>query len=546
MGTFLTDGAAVLPVVKTDKREPTGATDEWTAGDANDLRSAMLDLRSAALGVTTGFDSPNTASITATDGPQTTKVLSDWMATISGLFINVRAYGAVGNGVVDDTAALANAVSAAASGATVYFPPGIYLSTAALTVSVGNVTLSGTRGSSIIRFTGATDGVVVADNAVVNKYVTITGLTLQTANAGSGSALLLSFPNHAGTNVTVDDVLVSQTGSGRWAYGIFGDNWQTSGVYNVRVENSAAVCFHLQNSSNATHFFNCEATGGASASRAMEVSSNSEIIWHGGTMQATFSAGLVRADASFVSLSAVHFENSNAAPSDGADITTTGSGVTLLIYGGGAASISTSGTNPIVGIYGGASKAIVLGATNKECVIVGNNAISITDNSGRALILGCMFNAGSPVANRMPAFFTGSGTPVLQTLTGGMLSATAALVIGNNAELSGVDSGGIARPLIKVDASDNTVINYKTAKTLAIAGGVNRVSIDDSKIQLYDGISPSTDASALQTGKIFQGSGVPNNANGNNGDIYFRTDTPGTLAQRIYIKSGGSWTNALA
>lgn len=54
--------------------------------------------------------------------------------------------------------------------------------------------------------------------------------------------------------------------------------------------------------------------------------------------------------------------------------------------------------------------------------------------------------------------------------------------------------------------------------------------------------SPSTPAGATQTGQVFQGSGVPSNANGNNGDVYFRTDTPGTVNQRIYVKSAGSWT----
>lgn len=47
-------------------------------------------------------------------------------------------------------------------------------------------------------------------------------------------------------------------------------------------------------------------------------------------------------------------------------------------------------------------------------------------------------------------------------------------------------------------------------------------------------------------GAIYSGSGTASAGLGNNGDFYLRTDTPGTLAQRIYIKSGGSWVNALA
>jgi hypothetical protein len=55
------------------------------------------------------------------------------------------------------------------------------------------------------------------------------------------------------------------------------------------------------------------------------------------------------------------------------------------------------------------------------------------------------------------------------------------------------------------------------------------------------GIGPGTPAVATQAGRIYQGSGVPSNSNGNNGDVYFRTDTPGTANQRMYMKSAGAW-----
>jgi hypothetical protein len=38
---------------------------------------------------------------------------------------------------------------------------------------------------------------------------------------------------------------------------------------------------------------------------------------------------------------------------------------------------------------------------------------------------------------------------------------------------------------------------------------------------------------------------VPNNLNGNNGDVYFRTDTPGVALQRVYVKSAGAWAGIL-
>jgi len=40
---------------------------------------------------------------------------------------------------------------------------------------------------------------------------------------------------------------------------------------------------------------------------------------------------------------------------------------------------------------------------------------------------------------------------------------------------------------------------------------------------------------------IYSGSGAPAAGKGANGDYYFRTDTPGTANQRIYVKSAGAW-----
>jgi hypothetical protein len=56
------------------------------------------------------------------------------------------------------------------------------------------------------------------------------------------------------------------------------------------------------------------------------------------------------------------------------------------------------------------------------------------------------------------------------------------------------------------------------------------------------GMSPGAGTVGTAAGnQIWQGSGVPVNANGANGDIYFRTDTPATSSQRIYIRSAGAW-----
>jgi hypothetical protein len=72
-------------------------------------------------------------------GPQTFSVISNPFAGQSSNVFNVKtSYGAVGNGIADDTTAIQNAIAAAAAAApaTVYFPAGTYLVNESL--SLGN------------------------------------------------------------------------------------------------------------------------------------------------------------------------------------------------------------------------------------------------------------------------------------------------------------------------------------------------------------------------------------------------------------------------
>lgn len=69
---------------------------------------------------------------------------------ITGAVINVLDYGAIGNGIADDTAAITAAVTAASAGSTVYFPVGTY-----------KVTSGITDGGKAIMFAGQSNGSVI-------------------------------------------------------------------------------------------------------------------------------------------------------------------------------------------------------------------------------------------------------------------------------------------------------------------------------------------------------------------------------------------------
>ena len=45
---------------------------------------------------------------------------------------------------------------------------------------------------------------------------------------------------------------------------------------------------------------------------------------------------------------------------------------------------------------------------------------------------------------------------------------------------------------------------------------------------------------------VYTGIGVPPNILRNNGDLYIRSDRPGTVSQRPYLKSAGAWVATAA
>lgn len=107
------------------------------------LSAAQVDENMETLGsrVNTAFD--------VLDGmlPKT-----DLTSAVTG--VSVKKYGAVGNGIADDTAAIRNGISdlSVAGGGTLFFPSGVYLVNPSSQIDLkSNVSLLGVNGSSIIK-----------------------------------------------------------------------------------------------------------------------------------------------------------------------------------------------------------------------------------------------------------------------------------------------------------------------------------------------------------------------------------------------------------
>jgi hypothetical protein len=100
--------------------------------------------------------------------------------------VSVKDFGAVGDGVADDTAAIQAAIDYAESlsttltrGGDVYFPRGEYVTSANLVIGANGITLSGSGiTNTIIRFTGSSGAAIQADG-VLRTACRVEGMTIR-------------------------------------------------------------------------------------------------------------------------------------------------------------------------------------------------------------------------------------------------------------------------------------------------------------------------------------------------------------------------------
>lgn len=173
--------------------------------------------------------------------------------------INVKAYGAIGDGSTDDTTNIQTALTAAAN-KTLYFPPGRYILSSQLAFSNASIDITGSgRINSELRWTsGASSrGIYISSNDVKYHHH-IHNLTFSSAGT-AGTAITLDYSPAVSGGIggrilpqfTVEDCIITgsaeidsrDTGSTGWDNGVVSSSAIGGTVRNVHVMNRSISAF---------------------------------------------------------------------------------------------------------------------------------------------------------------------------------------------------------------------------------------------------------------------------------------------------------------
>lgn len=159
----------------------------------------------------------------------------DGVAWITGtLPVNVRDYGARGDGSTNDTAAFVAAIAAAGAVGAIYVPPGIYR-VSNLVLSAEQVLFGAGRQASILKAVAGSTGIMITDNGNAAK-ICIYGLACYANNESYTHIVKLGATIQHGTSGRLYDLWLRDAplGYGLWANGnvAYYDTIETQGCLN--------------------------------------------------------------------------------------------------------------------------------------------------------------------------------------------------------------------------------------------------------------------------------------------------------------------------
>ncbi len=443
---------------------------------------------------------------------------------------NVKTYGgAKGDGSTDDSTAIQNTINAAnsAGGGTVYFPPGTYVCSG-LTI-YGKIRYLGAGiENTILKLKNSSNTFLAQTNGFASLTGTngtggevnwmIEGITLDGNKASNGSATVPVLRVY-GYGFEVKSLRI-RNGNNEGLYSEWSTSLPSPGSdsmmafgENLKVHDCGSHGIHWKGPHDSMwtkgEVFNNGARG-----VFVDAGGDGLEVW------GVHCWGLTQTYAIYLGATGCRFTDCVAEGAITAQLALDANDCSFngFVYGAGASAP--------VGVEFGP------GGTRQDLMFVGkiNNctsgALKFT-NDGGSLIVADIFQSGGTLTtgtisiNSRHTLRTNGVAGSVDRLNGGL-----EIHGGSTLKLYSAADSGFATLAFDGSQVTNTW-PYQAAAGQFVAAGA--------------GIRPGTAAGATQAGNLFMGSGVPSNSNGNNGDFYFRTDTPGTANQRLYIRSAGAW-----
>lgn len=162
--------------------------------------------------------------------------------------VSVLDFGAVGDdATVNDTAFAA----ALAADVAVTIPPGTYVLSSPVTITTsGAQILCDNPVTTILKFTGATSGVVFSAAAASIQFGLVSNCQILSTNAGGGTGIYFDGSAHGSNNFTALNNFVTTSGGGNWSVGIKGNQIETSTFQSNRVYGALDTAISIVNSTS--------------------------------------------------------------------------------------------------------------------------------------------------------------------------------------------------------------------------------------------------------------------------------------------------------
>ena len=393
--------------VNTDRAESDYVTSAAFNGGTETRLQTILDGWSAAFGGSAGLWQYKAYSDAVERNPKD---------VITEVQLSVKSYGAVGDGVTDDTAAIQATVDRMATigGGTVIIPTGTYKITLAIVINIGGITIAGqSRTGTIIQNTGTTTRAFDA-RAIAATYPNFSNFTISHSSSSSAAAIESTWPT------TVNRLVISGHN-----LGLKGTSFITNDAIISGAAGAGAAVVTASGSGSVFLGGSITASGGAGDALQLTGAGSSAVV---GTALTGGSAGygLNVTGAHDVALYGVT-GNGTSGPLKTA--TTTGAVFQYGCFMNGDALDQRSGA-PVAYSFGSNNSVTPLPGKTDDVRVVATAAITVTVNLpsktgfGRPWRLYCINSSGGAVTWTFAAGYKLSGGAAPAPATGNMIICT--------------------------------------------------------------------------------------------------------------------------